>query len=179
MYDIILFLHNCLHKISNWTRTQKFVWLSVLFQTIIPPPLAIIPPLVSQQQFSAEGRKKLGVFNELKRSKMRFSAPLAPRKFWDFEVSHNTPLVSQHLKTRGGIMGRNSTDGSQSRLLKHWFVHIIVRATSINRNYITSHSNEKWCEKLTMSWIVTKILKLWYWDSPVFDNIPLVSQRFA
>ena len=43
----------------------------------------------------------MGVLNELKRSKIRFSAPSAPRKFWDLGVSHNTPLVSQHLETRG------------------------------------------------------------------------------
>ena len=52
----------------------------------------------------------MSILNELKRSKIRFSAPSAPRKFWDLEVSHNTPLVSQHLETRGGIMARNSTD---------------------------------------------------------------------
>ncbi len=32
----------------------------------------------------AEGRKNVGVLNQLKRSKNRFSAPLAPRKCWDF-----------------------------------------------------------------------------------------------
>ena len=79
--------------------------VSGLFQTIIPPLSHNTPPLFRNKNFRPMAEKKMGVLNELKRSKIRFSAPSAPRKFWDLGVSHNTPPCFATLGNKGGYYG--------------------------------------------------------------------------
>ena len=47
--------------------------------------------------------KNLKISNVLKRPKMRFSAPKAPKIFRDPEINKNPPLVNGNLSARGNF----------------------------------------------------------------------------
>ena len=79
--------------------------------TISTNPSQNTPPCFSTKIFGRRP-KKIGVLNQLKRSKNRFSAPLAPRKFGILEVSQNTPPCFSTVGNKGGVLARISTDVS-------------------------------------------------------------------
>ena len=84
------------------------------------PPLNKNSPLVNDK---ISDEKKLKISNVLKRPKMRFSAPKAPKIFRDPEINKNSPLVNDNLSTRGGIFIKNSTDAF---LVKQYFFRSLL-----------------------------------------------------